>query len=437
MQKPQLSKHFMDRVPSPIRLSQIEFLKRKDNVYPINTAIGDVSLPMHPAMQKRMFNLNSDKSPFKDGVVRYTETVGTDESRAAFLNIIKASGFNTDGIYMQITEGGSQAMELIVVGCCGRPGTTEKPLLLIDASYTNYISMAKRTGRGIVSITRFLNENNKFSLPDVEEIKKKIEETDAGAMVIIPYDNPTGYYYDHETMVRLAKVCTEKNIWIISDEAYRGLHYTGQPASSIWGITENEVPGITGRRISIESVSKVWNACGLRIGALATDNKKFHEQAIAENTANLCPSAIGQYIFGAMAHVSVEEIQKWYEKQRNYYKKMMTETTTELRKRLPGVIASNPDASVYSVVDVRNIAKPGFDSQEFVLYCAREGLVNINGRKMTLFTAPMAGFYNHVSKEKNPGVTQIRIAYVCPPEEMKLVPELFEKLFRDYEAKRK
>ncbi|HEY5259534.1 MAG TPA: hypothetical protein VIJ46_02720, partial [Rhabdochlamydiaceae bacterium] len=69
MMKPNLSKHFETRLPSPIRLSQIEFMKRNSPVIAVNTAIGNVSLPMHPAMRKRMFSLNAPGSPFEKGVV--------------------------------------------------------------------------------------------------------------------------------------------------------------------------------------------------------------------------------------------------------------------------------------------------------------------------------------------------------------------------------
>jgi len=431
-----LSAHFQTRMPSAIRLAQIEFSKRTDTVQSIDTAIGNVSLPMHPAMQERMFNLDADKSPFKDGVVKYTATVGTEECREAFLNIIRASGFETEGLYAQITDGGSQAMELMVIGCCGSAGTKETPLLLIDAAYTNYKSMAERLGRGIVSVTRALGEDEKFTLPDVSEIERVIKEHKPGAMVVIPYDNPTGHFYDHKTMVMLAKLCAENNIWMVSDEAYRELHYTDHKTSSIWGLTEEEVPGITGRRISIDSSSKVWNGCGLRIGALITDNKEFHEKAVAENTASLCPNAIGQYIFGALAHESKEDLQKWFHDKREYYKKLMTDFTMDLKQRLPGVMVSSPDASIYSVVDVKKIAKPGFDAKDFVLYCAQKGKVDVDGEPMTLLVSPMSGFYNVKKGEENPGRTQMRIAYVVPPEEMKRVPGLFTALFKEYEAER-
>lgn len=434
--KPKMSAHFEARTPSAIRLAQIEFAKRTDGTKAINTAIGNVSLPMHPAMQERMFNLNSKNSPFKDGVVKYTATVGLEETNKAFLNIISSSGFNTDGLFSQITDGGSQGMELVVVGVCGPAGSQEKPLLLIDAAYTNYKAMAERTGRPIISVSRHLEETGEFSMPDLDEVNRLIEKNKPSAMVVIPYDNPTGHFIDQQKLIELAKLCTNNNMWMISDEAYRELFYVNSKPASIWGVTEEIVPGITGRRISIETTSKVWNACGLRTGALVTDNKDFHERSVAEATASLCSNAIGQYIFGAMAHVSLEELKHWYTKQRTYYFEMLAAFTEDLKSRLPGIIISSPDASIYSVVDVRNIAKPGFDALDFVLWCATQGKVNVNGINTTLLVSPMAGFYNVGKGERNPGKTQMRIAYVESPENMKKVPLLFAKLFNQYEKKR-
>jgi len=437
MNKPKLSKHFAKRQPSAIRLSQIEFMKRTDKVKDINTAIGNVSLPAHPKLQERMFNLNDKDSPFKDGAVKYTSTVGLKETNDAFLNIIASSGFDTNGLFSQITDGGSQAMELLIVGLCGDAGTDESPLLLIDAAYTNYNAMASRVGRKTVSVTRKLQENGKFTLPDKEEIEEQIKKHKPNAMVVIPYDNPTGHFYDKESMVMLAELCVKHNMWIVSDEAYRELFYTDEKTASIWGITDKDVPGIEGRRISIETASKVWNACGLRIGAIITDNENLHIKSVAENTANLCPNAIGQYMFGGLANESHLNLQKWYSELREYYKKMMVALTAEMKERLPGVIVSSPDASIYSVVDVRNIVDFDFDASDFVMYCSKEGKVDIEGTDYTLLVSPMAGFYSVEDGEENPGKTQMRIAYVAPPEEMKLVPLLFEKLFKTYTEKRK
>jgi aspartate aminotransferase len=432
MPAPRLSRHFASRQPSVIRMAQIEFAKRQDSTQDVNVAIGNVSLPMHPAMQARLGALTAPGTPFADGVVKYSATVGLAETNDAFLNIIASSGCKTDSLHCQVTDGGSQGMELVIVGCCGAAGTNEQPLLLIDASYTNYTAFAERVGRETVSITRTMDEEGHFGLPSEAEIEATIIKHRPGAMVIIPYDNPTGQLYEREALVKLARLCVEHNLWIISDEAYRELYYTDDEPVSVWSLTEDDVPGITGRRISIETSSKVWNACGLRIGGLVTDNAEFHARAVAENTAGLCSNVIGQYIFGSLAHESHADLRAWYNQQREYYRAMLQDFTTRTRDLMPGVIVSSPDASIYSVVDVRNIAPADFDALDFVLFCAQQGAVQIDGQAMTLLTSPMSGFYKTETGALNPGRTQMRVAYVDTPERMKLVPELLAGLFAQY-----
>lgn len=431
--KPSLSLHFQTRVPSAIRLSQIEFLKRTDQVVAVNTAIGNVSLPMHPSMVKRMFSLDAPDSPFWQGVVKYSTTVGEIEANQSFLHLIETSGFSTQGLYAQITDGGSHAMELAILGVCGPAGSATRPLLLIDPTYSNYASMAERTGRSIIAVTRHLEENGKFTLPKLSAIEKVIQETDPAALLVIPYDNPTGQFFPQKTLNELGELCVKHNLWLLSDEAYREVFYTNDQTSSVWGITEKDVPGITGRRISIESASKIWNACGLRIGALVTDNMEFHSQAVAENTANLCANVIGQYIFGALLHESKDQLQAWFQQQRAYYHQLATAVTSGLKKEVPQIIVSTPDAALYTVIDVRNIVGANFDANDFVLYCAQKGQVQVKGVKTTLLVAPMAGFYSPRPGESNPGKTQMRIAYVEPPEVMAEVPKLFAQLLRDFQ----
>ncbi|NLX61354.1 MAG: aminotransferase class I/II-fold pyridoxal phosphate-dependent enzyme [Tissierellia bacterium] len=438
MQKPILSEHFQSREPSDVRLAQIKYAERK--VKPekiINVGIGNVSLPTNPAMQKRMFELNSPDSPFANGVIRYTGTAGTEEAQNAFKNILKSEGFNTDNLYVQITDGGSAGMELLILGVCGPAGSDERPLMLIDPAYTNYISFAERLGRKVVTIKRYMDEKGKFNLPDMEEVEEMIKEHKPGALLVIPYDNPTGQYYTYDLLKDLARLCVKYNMWLASDEAYRELYYTDdEKLVSIWGLSDEDVPGIEGRRISIETASKGWNACGLRIGAVITDNKEFHTRSVAEYTANLCANAIGQYIFGALAHESKESILNWCKQQRDYYRDLIVKVYNKFKELEPGLIVSSPDASIYSVIDVKNVVKPGFDSIDFVLYCAEEGSVEVDGVETTLLVAPMKGFYDAENDEENPGKTQFRISFVETPENMEKVPELFVKLLRKYEAER-
>jgi len=438
MSKPQLSAHFESRKPSAVRLAQINYEQRQDKPEAvINVGIGNVSLPTNPAMQKRMFHLDAPDSPFAKGVIRYSMTEGFAECQNAFKNILACEGFVTDKLAVQVTDGGSSGMELVILGVCGPAGTDEKPLLMIDPAYTNYMAFAERVGRKTVTVKRSLSEKGKFSLPSIAEIEAIIQENKPGALLVIPYDNPTGQLYDYEQLKSLAALCVKYNMWMISDEAYRELYYTGNGGLvSIWGLTDAEVAGIEGRRISIETASKVWNACGLRVGAVITDSPEFNNRSVAEYTTNLCSNVIGQYIFGAIAHETKEEIASWCKSNRDYYQDMIFKVHDALLEQEPNLVVSSPDASIYTVIDVRKVVKAGFDSVDFVLYCAQTGSVEYNGVQTTLLLAPLKGFYDIPKGEKNPGSTQFRISFVETPENMMKVPELFVKLLRQYEVQR-
>ena len=429
---PVLSQHYKTREPSAIRVAGLRFAERKDGVAAINVAIGNVSLPMHPAMIERMGRLRGADSPFKHGVVPYTPTAGTEECRRAFLRAIESAGCAIDGLHCQITNGGSEAMEIVLPGMLGPAGTKEKPLLLIDAAYTNYKGFCERLGRATVSITRTLDDSGRWALPDFDAIDRVMAAEKPGGIVVIPYDNPTGQFCPHESLVQLARLCVKHDLWILSDEAYRELFYTDDKASSIWRIVEDEVRGIRGRRVSIETTSKVWNACGLRVGAIVTDDREFHSRALAEHTSSLCASAIGQWIFGAIAQESIDDLNAWYRRQREYYRAMLASFTRRTRELLPGAIVSSPDAAIYSIVDLRNIVGPEFEALDFVLHCASTGKVEKDGKVWTLLTAPMGGFYDVPKGRPNPGRTQLRVAYVESPEKMALVPELLAALLEQY-----
>jgi len=423
---PNLSSHFENRLPSAIREAQIIFTQREDKneIQVVNLAIGNVSLPMHPAMQNRLNEMGEIR--FKDGVVKYTPSVGTDEAREAFLNIIGSEGVDTSHLYCMITDGGSQAMELMMLGVCGP--SSEKPLMLLDPAYTNYIEFGKRLSIPIVTANREISDDGTFEPLALDEIEKIITENAPGGLLVIPTDNPTGQFLNQRQLIDLAKICVNHNIWIVSDEAYRQLYYGEDGSSSIWKITEEDVPGITGSRISIESSSKVWNACGLRIGGLVTDNLDFHTKAVSEYTANLCANAIGQEIFGSLAHESHHDLNAWYQHQRNYYSGLIMPLRENLMKEIPGLIVSNPEAAIYFVIDFRNICADTFDSRDFVKYCASKGKVRIDDQEFTLLLAPMNGFYSDPKR----GKTQMRVAMVAPKELIEKTPLILSGLYTTY-----
>lgn len=438
MQNPKMSVYFESKTPSGVRLAQMRYDERQNKPETvINVSQGNVPLPANPALQKRLFNLGAAGSPFEKGIIKYSKAAGEEECRDAFLNILACEGFDTKNLHVQVTDGGSSAMEIMLLGVCGPAGSSEAPLLLLDPAYTNYIGFAKRVGRKPVTVRRTLKDDGHFSLPSADEIEQAIRLHKPGALLVIPYDNPTGQLMTKEQLIEIAELCVKYNIWMVSDEAYRELYYTGGDVLvSVWGLSDKDVPGIEGRRISIETASKVWNACGLRIGALITDNKEFSGRCAAEYTNNLCPNVIGQYIFAALVHETKDSLTAWYNQLREYYKGMIIDVREGLLKEEPRLIVSSPDASIYTLIDVRNVVKPGFDCVDFALYCAEKGEVDLDGVSATLLLTPMKGFYVCDKGDTNPGTTQFRISFVQSPEVMGKVPKLFVALLRQYEALR-
>lgn len=427
---PRLSSYYKQREPSSIRKAQISYKSRVDisELDVINLAIGNVSLPMHPTMIARAENLLNEDSPFKDGVVRYSSSEGTSECADAIIKSISAEltvDLSKD-IHCVITDGGSQAMELMLLGICDP--LSDKPILFIDPLYTNYNEFSKRLSISSVSFYRSLNDDGFFSEIDITRLRKQVEKNKPNGILIIPSDNPTGQQISRKSIIEIAQLCVEKDIWLISDEAYRNIYFTNNGPSSIWNISSEEVPGIVGRRISIESVSKVWNACGLRIGALVTDNEDMYKKVRSEYTANLCANVIGQYIFSSVANLNPIDIVRWYNSQRNYYLKIIDELVFGFRKVLPRLIISKPQAAIYIVLDFKNIVPVSFNISDFIDYCAYYGRCNIDSKIYTLLLAPMTGFYS----DSNTGSKQARIALVEPEDKMKIVPELLSKLLDDF-----
>ena len=427
---PSLSEHYINRQPSAIRKAQILFQSRLDKheVEVVNLAIGNISLPMHSAMFNRLNRLGGPDSPFRNGVVRYSSSEGTEECKKAIINSIAAEipSKNIYDLDCVVTDGASQAMELMLLGVSGT--SNNSPLLVIDPLYTNYVEFANRLSIPISAALRPRDKAGSYSKINLSEIRDKIEKENPNGILIIPADNPTGVQMSQDTIIEIAKMCVDKNIWLISDEAYRNIYYTNNGPTSIWNISNEVVPGIKGRRISIESVSKVWNACGLRIGALVTDNQIMFDKVRSEYTANLCANVIGQYIFGAIANLSSQEIIDWYKIQREYYSGIITDLVNGLEQELPGLIISRPKASIYIVLDFSHITPDHFNISKFIEYTAKHGISDFNNKKYTLLLSSMNGFFStKISNNK-----LARIALVEPKDKIMAVPSLLSSLLNDY-----
>lgn len=400
---------------------------RKDVVVPIDAALGNINRPMYPALIKMMKKMASTHGKFSNGIVKYSPASGYVETQKAFLKILSASSLPTDNLHIQITDGASQAIEFCLLGVSGNREKNIGPILLFDPAYTSFEYMAKRLNRRTVSMARTIKPDGTFEFPSMEDIERFILKKKPNAMIIIPYDNPTGQLIDQNQLEALAKLCVKYNMWMVSDETYRELYYSRSIAPSIWRLSDKIIPGIQGRRISLESASKVWNACGLRIGAVITDNKLFYEKSVAESTANVCPNVLGQCIFSALAEENVEDIKHWFNKQRVYYQSIINSVFLDIKKIIPNIVISKPDAALYIVLDFKNI-NPRFNATDFVNFCARYGKSKSGNKYYIVLMTPLENFF----KNKKIGRTMVRISFVDDPEKIRILPNILKDLLDQY-----
>ena len=426
MKAPKLSSKAKKLELSAIRLAQIKFAERKDDVKAVNASIGNVSLPTHPAIINRLKNIQDED--LEKGIIKYTASCGVKETQDSFLKIIKAiCQVDTDKLNLIVTNGASESIKLAIYATCDK----NNPLLITEPSYANHIGISNELDIPIVSVRKKLLDNGTFTLPKISEIEEVIKKKKPSSLIITPYDNPTGTLLPFEDMLALAKLCVKYNMWFISDEAYRGLEYQSDSKNSIWKINDTMVKGIEKRRISLETASKVFNGCGLRLGAMVCDNPDLYQKALANYTIYLCAGAIDQYIFGAISTLSEKEILTWVEKLKNHYSKIIVNTREQILKFLPNIIISKPEAAIYSVIDVKKISQgKNFDAKDFCIWCATKGKEKIGNEYFTLLLSPMDGFY--VNKKDKVYKTQMRVSYVAEQKDIEKIPFLLKNLLDKY-----
>ena len=160
-----------------------------------------------------------------------------------------------------ITAGGSEAVLFAFMSCLN-PGDE---IIVPEPAYANYMSFAISAGAVIRAVTTTIEEG--FCLPKVEKFEELINERTKAILICNP-NNPTGYLYTQKEMNRIRDLVKKYNLYLFSDEVYREFIYTGSPY-----ISAMHLEGIEQNVVLIDSVSKRYSECGIRIGALITKNE--------------------------------------------------------------------------------------------------------------------------------------------------------------------
>ena len=319
-----------------------------------------------------------------------------------------------------ITSGGSEAVLFAFMSCLN-PGDE---IIVPEPAYANYMSFAISAGAVIRTVTTTIDEG--FCLPKVERFEELINERTKAILISNP-NNPTGYLYTQHEMRQIRDLVKKYNLYLFSDEVYREFIYTGSPY-----ISAMHLEGIEQNVVLIDSVSKRYSECGIRIGALITKNKAVRDTVMKFCQARLSPPLIGQIV----AEASIEGTEA--------YSREVYEEYTERRKclidgvnRIPGCYTPIPMGAFYTVAKL-----PVDDAEEFCAWCLREfrycdevtptlQLAPGSDRVPvgeTILMAPAAGFYTNPELGKD----QVRLAYVLCKDDLRRAIMILEKALEAY-----
>ncbi len=301
-----------------------------------------------------------------------------------------------------ITAGGSEAVLFAFMSCLN-PGDE---IIVPEPAYANYMAFAVSAGAVIRPITSSIEDG--FALPSIERFEELINERTRGILICNP-NNPTGYLYTRKEMNRIRDLVKKYDLFLFSDEVYREFIYTGSPY-----ISACHLEGIENNVVLIDSVSKRYSECGIRIGALITKNKTLRNAVMKFCQARLSPPLLGQIV----AEASLDSPRSYAIHTYEEYIERRNCLIDELNK-LHGVYSPIPMGAFYTVARL-----PIDDSDRFCEWCLKE--FDYEGE--TVMLAPASGFYS----EKNLGHDEVRIAYVLEKKELKRAIKILGKALEAY-----
>ena len=393
---PKISVRGIEMPESPIRKLAPLAMKAKERgikVYHLN--IGQPDLPTPQVGLDALQHIDRN-------ILEYSPSQGYQSYREKLVGYYRKYNIMVDADDIIITSGGSEAVLFAFLSCLN-PGDE---IIIPEPAYANYMAFAISAGAKIRTITTTIDEG--FCLPKVEKFEELINERTRAIMICNP-NNPTGYLYTRREMNQIRDLVKKYDLYLFSDEVYREYIYTGSPyisACHLEGIQENV--------ILIDSVSKRYSECGIRIGALITKNKAVRQAVMKFCQARLSPPLIGQII----AEASLDAPEEYY---RDVYDEYVERRTCLIDglNLIPGVYSPIPMGAFYTVAKL-----PVDDSEKFCRWC----LESFEDEGETIMMAPASGFYT------TPGIgyNEVRLAYVLKKKDLERALTILKKALEAY-----
>lgn len=392
-----LSKRAQDVPASPIRkllTAARRAEKQGKKIYYLNIGQPDLETPAIALDRIRNF-------PQK--ILKYEPSQGTEQAIGAWQDYFKNYGIKFSSDELVVTTGGSEAILFAIAAVTD----AEDEIILFDPTYCSYLSSAVILGSKVVPIP--LRFENGFQLPDSEEEITKHITSKTKAIIVCSPNNPTGTIFSQEKLALLAGIAQKYNLFIISDETYREIVFNNKKHISMM-----DFPQVAHQVILVDSISKRFNACGARIGCLASKNKDLVNSVIRMAQSRLSAPAIEQYAF-----IPLLENPKKYTaglvKEYAQRKKVVCQGL----KKIPGVEFHEPEGAFYLIAKL-----PVADADKFCQWLVSE----FDDQGESVLFAPAQGFYATFGLGKQ----EIRIAYVLNKEKLTRTMEILKKALEAY-----
>ncbi len=393
---PEISVRGIEMPESPIRkLAPLAAAAEARGIKVYHLNIGQPDLPAPPEGLEALKHISRP-------VLAYSPSQGFLSYRQKLTRYYERYHIHVSADDIIITAGGSEAVMFAFMSCLN-PGDE---IIVPEPAYANYMAFAISAGARIRTIATSIDEG--FALPKVEQFEELINDRTRAIMICNP-NNPTGYLYTRREMNQIRDLVKKYDLYLFSDEVYREYIYTGSPY-----ISAMHLEGIEQNVILIDSVSKRYSECGIRIGALITKNERVRKAVMKFCQARLSPPLIGQIVAEASLDASEDYMRSVYDEYVERRKCLI-----DGLNRIPGVYSPIPMGAFYTVAKL-----PVDDSEKFCRWCLQE----FSYEGATVMTAPAAGFYT----TPGAGINQVRIAYVLKTEDLKKALLVLRKALEAY-----
>ena len=393
---PKISVRGNEMPASPIRkLAPLSDAAKARGIKVYHLNIGQPDLPTPQAAIDAIRNIDRR-------VLEYSPSAGFRSYREKLTRYYEKFNIHLTADDIIITSGGSEAVLFAFMSCLN-PGDE---IIVPEPAYANYMAFAISAGAVIRTVTTTIEEG--FSLPKVEKFEELINERTKAILICNP-NNPTGYLYTRREMNQIRDLVKKYDLFLFSDEVYREFIYTGSPY-----ISACHLEGIENNVVLIDSVSKRYSECGIRVGALITKNEEVRKAVMKFCQARLSPPLIGQIAAEASLDVDDDYLRDNYDEYVERRKCLI-----DGLNRIPGVYSPIPMGAFYTVARL-----PVDDADKFCAWCLSE--FAYEGE--TVFMAPASGFYT------TPGLgrDEVRIAYVLKKEDLVRALFVLEKALEAY-----